>query len=500
MKYIENNPTDSRFSKQKGKVNIVRISPFLDGVEIEYRSGLTKNALIKLIVWEFETKKQVFEKVFYTGEKFLTARGLAANIDYVAEVLICDEDLNEIAHSNARLFRCGFYPGKVINYIHPTDKAFVRSGEFIGSPCIVKMDNGSYIVSHDVFCHDNTGHSTLCQIFVSKDYGKTWNYLSEIEHCTWGTLFKNNGRLYILGTSDIEGGGGNLVLYVSDDEGQSWSDPILLVKKNEESCYRTSTGAVQIFGGRFYMSVGVHKTTNQGISKESTEFIRGEKVQNQKNLCTAFISVNLDSDIENPGNWTLSEATGYNSEWEGAAPAWFQIMMEEGNIVLINDELKMILRCNSHRYDTPVVDRDNIKYLVFSIDENNPEAAPRFEKAVSFNGALHKFHIQYDEKNERYLALVNRITTDQIWQRNVLSLAESKDLEHWNFIRDLINLEDINWNEDAWECGVQYPQFFIDGDKIVAVVRTAINGADNFHNSNAVTFHVFNNIYDKYKY
>ena len=39
MEYIENNPTDVKYSKQKGNVNIVRVSPFLDGVEIEYRIG-----------------------------------------------------------------------------------------------------------------------------------------------------------------------------------------------------------------------------------------------------------------------------------------------------------------------------------------------------------------------------------------------------------------------------------------------------------------------------
>lgn len=500
MKYIENNPTDAKYSKKKGNVNIVRVSPFLDGVEVEYKSYEEKNIHIKLIIWELESKKQVFEKVFYSGNKCLRATGLAANIDYVAEVLICDGDMKEIARSNARLFRCGLYPGKVINYIHPADKTYVRSGEFIGSPCIIKMDNGSYIASHDIFSHDNTGHSSLCQFFVSKNYGKTWNYLSEIEHCTWGTMFKHNGKLYILGTSEIAGGGGDIVLYVSDDEAQSWSGPVVLVKKNKESCYRTSTGAVMFHDDRFYMYVGTNKTVHNETLKEYEDYVRGEKGQDKKSLFTSFISADLNADIENPENWTLSEATGYSQEWDGAVKVWNPIMMEEGNIVLINNELKMLLRFNSHRYDTPTTYPDSIRYLVFGIDKDNPESAPRFEKAVLFNGAMHKFHIQYDEKNQRYLAMVNRMTTDQIWQRNVLSLAESKDLEHWNFVRDLINLEDINWQEDAWECGVQYPMFFIDDNIIVAVVRTAINGADNFHNSNAITFHRFKEIFDKYRY
>ena len=499
MEYIENNPTDVKYSKQKGNVNIVRVSPFLDGVEIEYRSSEAKNTHIKLIVWELKTNKQVFEKIFYSDEKFLTAAGLAANIDYVAEVLICDGDMNETARSNARLFRCGLYPGKVINYIHPSDKAFAKSGEFIGSPYIIKLDNGSYIASHDIFCHDNTGYSALCQFFISKDCGTTWNYLSEVEQCTWGTMFKNKGKLYIFGTSDIDGGGGNLNLYVSEDEGGTWSEPIVLAYKNEAVCYRTATASTWVEDNRFYKYIGVHRSV-EAKTGENGAMMRCEAVQGNKSLGAAVISVDLDSDIENPENWTLSEEILYDSEWEGVAPQWFPIMMEEGNIVSLNGEIKLILRCNSHRYDTPVVNPDNIKYLMFGLDKNNLKFAPVFEKAVPFNGALHKFHIQYDEEHERYLVLVNRITSDRIWQRNVLSLAESKDLEKWDFIRDLINLDDINWTEDAWECGVQYPQFFVEGDKLIAVVRTAINGADNFHNSNAVTFHEFNNIFDKYKY
>ena len=83
------------------------------------------------------------------------------------------------------------------------------------------------------------------------------------------------------------------------------------------------------------------------------------------------------------------------------------------------------------------------------------------------------------------------MTTDCIWQRNVLSLATSKDLYKWQIERDLINLEDIGWGEDAWKCGVQYPSYFIEGNDLVSVVRTAINCVDNFHNANAMTFHRF---------
>ena len=140
-----------------------------------------------------------------------------------------------------------------------------------------------------------------------------------------------------------------------------------------------------------------------------------------------------------------------------------------------------------------------ISYIL-KVDKDNPAAKPEFEKTIPFNGSLHKFYIQYDMDAQRYVGLVNRMTTNQIWQRNVLSLVSSKDLNTWQIERDLINLEDINWSEDAWKCGVQYPTFFLEENEIVAVVRTAINGADSFHNANAMTFHRFKEINDKYRF
>ena len=197
----------------------------------------------------------------------------------------------------------------------------------------------------------------------------------------------------------------------------------------------------------------------------------------------------------------MSEEQHYDEKWENVVPSWNAVMMEEGNLVVAPDgRLKMLARCNSHRFDTPITNPDNIRAFVFNIDDNNPEAKIEFEQAILFNGALHKFFIQYDENAERYVAILNRMTTDQIWQRNVLSLASSKDLYKWQIERDLLNFEDIGWAESAWECGVQYATFVLEDNEIAAVVRTAINGADNFHNANAITFHRFKDINDKYKY
>lgn len=479
MGYIENNPTEKKYSKQNGDVKIVRISPFIDGAEIQFTSSIGVKPRVKVLITELSSKKVAYEKVqYYDYSKPITVNGLAANIDYVAEIIICDENLVEFARSNARIFRCGFFPGKVVDYIHPDDMTFIESGEFVGSPYIIKMENGSYIASHDVFCHDGSGHSSLCRFFVSNDHGASWSYISEIDHCTWGTMFMHNGVLYMLGT--YTGHQFDLVLYRSTDEARTWSEVIVVAKGSNLRNYRAAPTAHTILDNRIWFFIGIS--------------------ENGSNMM-ATVSADLSKDLKDPASWIVSEGTPYNEKWENAAQSWTTIMLEEGNIVVSPDgKLKLIARCNSQRFDTPDTNPDNIRAYIFEIDKNDPAKAPVFEKTIPFNGAFHKFFMRYDEKNERYIALLNRMTSDRIWQRNVLSLATSTDLEHWEIERDLINLEDLNWNEDAWDAGVQYPSFILEDNEIAAVVRTAINGADSFHNSNAMTFHRFKEIKDKYKF
>ena len=76
-----------------------------------------------------------------------------------------------------------------------------------------------------------------------------------------------------------------------------------------------------------------------------------------------------------------------------------------------------------------------------------------------------------------------------MFPRNVLSLMASPDGIHWRLVKHLLDYR----NEDAREVGLQYPSWFIDGDDILLQVRTALNGAANFHDANYSTFHRIRN-------
>ena len=71
--------------------------------------------------------------------------------------------------------------------------------------------------------------------------------------------------------------------------------------------------------------------------------------------------------------------------------------------------------------------------------------------------------------------------------RNKLAVYKSDDLKRWTEIGVIQDYSDLPPNL----VGVQYPDFIVEGDQLLVAVRTAVNGAHDFHDSNCITFHRF---------
>ena len=98
--------------------------------------------------------------------------------------------------------------------------------------------------------------------------------------------------------------------------------------------------------------------------------------------------------------------------------------------------------------------------------------------------------IKMDEESGYYYSIISRITPDyNIHARNLLSLMRSKDLENWELVTDLLNYRHC----DPAKVGFQYVDFSIEGEDIIFLSRTAINGACNSHDANYSTFHRIEN-------
>ena len=105
-------------------------------------------------------------------------------------------------------------PGTVV-FASPDPAKF-----FCGSPSILILADGSYLVSHDIGGqHDRAGRTLIQQ---SRDRGATWRQIAELRDQKWSTLFAHRGALYLIGTSAR---GGNMIIRRSTDAGATWTDP-----------------------------------------------------------------------------------------------------------------------------------------------------------------------------------------------------------------------------------------------------------------------------------
>src|SRR6187399_902381 len=88
-------------------------------------------------------------------------------------------------------------PGVVIDFSPAKDK------QYIGSPSIAILPDGSYAASHDFFSPGNQGDRTL--VFRSTDRGQSWGRVADFKGQWWSGLFVHRGKLYLMGTSQAYG-------------------------------------------------------------------------------------------------------------------------------------------------------------------------------------------------------------------------------------------------------------------------------------------------------
>jgi hypothetical protein len=332
-------------------------------------------------------------------------------------------------------------PGVVIDYSPPETR------KYIGSPSIAVLPNGHYITSHDFFGPGSKNKRTA--VFCSKDAGKTWQHLTDINGQWWSTLFVHNKELYIMGTS---GNFGNAVIRRSIDGGKTWTKP----KDNNSGLlatghYHTATVPVVAHKGRIWRAM-------EDVHPE----IKWE------NFRCFVMSAPVNADLLNADNWTISNRLRYNPAWPGNG--WM-----EGNIVVTPEKrLVNILRIRFDGGEKAAVVRvsPNGKKIFFS-------AARDF---IDFPGGAVKFTIRYDKVSKRYWVLVNKQRSP--WAlRNVLALTSSPDLKNWTVESIILQ------HPDRGKVAFQYVDWLFEGDDIIAVSRTAFNNANRAHDANYFTFH-----------
>lgn len=359
-----------------------------------------------------------------------------------------------------------------IKYQDPATKTY------LGSPSIVRLDNGDLLVTHDYFgpgCpRNNQNEEHLTSVYRSSDDGRTWTNVTHIANAFWSTLFKHKGALYLIGTSQQYG---SIVIRRSEDNGNTWTHP-----KDEKS-------GLLFQGGYYHTPPNYHCAPVPILLKDGRIYRAFEDCDpciwgiGFKSL---IISADENADLLRASNWTMSNKLTYDPRW--TPPEWGKLPCPgwlEGNVVETpQGDIWNILRFNS----TPMVDKAAI------VNVHDQGRRITFDPAtgfINFPGGMSKFTIRRDPVTRLYLTLCNN-NTDSRWpnQRNVLSLYASEDLIHWHHKKTLLEDDsNLSHRDSIRLTGFQYADWQFDGEDIIYVVRTAYRGAHNFHDANRITFH-----------
>ena len=124
----------------------------------------------------------------------------------------------------------------------------------------------------------------------------------------------------------------------------------------------------------------------------------------------------------------------------------------------------------------------------YRVDCEHPDAPLCFDRAIPFPANHSKFEIRKDPETEAYYTICSRITCpEDSGKRTLLSLMKSKDTVNWQLVCDLMDYRSAD--PDGKLIGFQYVDFLFSGEDILYLCRTALNGAETYHNSNYITFH-----------
>jgi len=363
------------------------------------------------------------------------------------------------SRSRIRLAHCADTFGTVVNYLHPEDDAYAFSGRYLCSPSIVRHPCGCLLASMDLFAGNHPQNLTL--IYRSDDDGKSWYYVSELFPCFWGKLFVRGDALYMLAVSTEYG---DLLIGRSDDCGKTFTPPTVLLRggggKNGEAGVHKNPQPVVEFAGRLWNTI------------EWGAWGRGYHA-------AMVASAPADADLLDPLSWSFSQPVKYDPHWPGVpeGPSAGNI---EGCLVEKEGTLRSIMR-----YDMTRLTPNYGLVLAYRVNTDDPEAPLEYDHAIPFPANHSKFVIKYHPGSGKFYSLASRIRSSaEAGARNLLSLMVSDDLEHWQVDRDVLDYTHC----DPKQVGFQYVDFLIEGDELLYICRTAMNGAHNFHDANYSIF------------
>ena len=295
---------------------------------------------------------------------------------------------------------------------------------------------------------------------ISDDDGATWHETARMSH-ELGMLFEYQGRLHLLGS---EAGRGDMLIVVSDDEGDSWQPAVVL---HRGRFWNTSSGKV-ICDNRLYWCFGA--------PNEEGEF-------NTRGSRTLAVVADLTRDLTNVDAWRFSEYLTYPG-----TPALLRRGLNdpyhdhwlEGNVVIVKGQLRVHWRVRIDGYATVGI------CAICDLNDDGTRLDYRFAQFYPLPGGQNHFHIICDDATGIYwmTTTLPSHSQDQEFggnQRRILALYCSFDALNWLPAGYLIIWPSLRQSSN-------YVTPLIDGNDMLFASRTS-HKAPNSHDNDLVTFH-----------
>ncbi len=359
-------------------------------------------------------------------------------------------------------------PGVVVDWLP------AEGGQYVGSPSIVRLPDGTLLASHDHFGPGSSEWtSAVTAVFRSGDAGATWEKIATIDGAFWSNLFVHSGAVWLMGPTHHHGA---LVIRRSDDGGRTWTDPrgpaSGLLAEGE---WHTAPMPVLEHAGRLWRAV---ENASGG-----TEW--------GKRYGPVMLSAAAGSDLLDRASWRFTNVVPRDPAWLGGR---FVGWLEGSAVADADGNVLDILRVEAGPLAPGEVERAATVRVAADGASASFDPATGF---IDFPGGAKKFAIRRDPAPGKPVwwslasvappALAGKGKPAGV--RNTLVLLRSENLREWE--RRAILL----WHPDVARHAFQYVDWIFDGDDLLAASRTAFDddgaGAHNAHDANYLTFHRF---------
>jgi len=345
-------------------------------------------------------------------------------------------------------------------------------------PALTKLPSGNLLATwtfRGTKPPEKWGNANRFQLALSSDDGGTWTRRKPLDLVN-GMTFVHEGQLFLIGNRlNMK----DIVITRSDDEGDAWLPLVTLF----EGTYWNVPSGVAMANGQLY----------RAFSSPTEDFVFAK---------TVVVAADLSRDLLDPRTWRISNAVPFpgqpdnlrrQSYPEGVIPYDFGSHWLEPNVIHVRGRLMVLHRVRIATYATTNM------CGVCDLEDDGTTLSLQFTQFFPMPGGHHKFHILYDEPSRLFWTPVNLSTDGQNSLNNHQELRRKGYHSGMGNERRLLmlyySLDGLNWFQACCLAmsrnpmqSFMYPGPLIDGDDLLVLARTSING-QNQHDADLVTFH-----------